>query len=693
MSTGARAGVDVGGTFTDLVALDETGTRIVYHKTPSTPSAPSQAIAAGLANLLSLAEVDPTSLAYLGHGTTVATNMVIEHQGAITALVTTRGFRDILEIGRQTRPNLYNYRHAKPTPLSRRAHRLEITERLSPQGEIITPLDDMEVDAIAQRLRALGIQAVAIALLHAYRNPVHEEQVEARLRRALPGVFICRSSEVLPEFREFERTSTTTLNAFVGPRMEAYIQQLLDRTAELGLRVAPHTIQSNGGLMSVDAVRRFPVRTCLSGPAAGVVAAAAIGTAANERDLIAFDVGGTSTDGSLIIDGAPAITAERPVAGHPVRSPMIDVHVIGAGGGSIAHIDSGGALKVGPRSAGATPGPVAYGQGGSDPTLTDANIVLGRLNPIALLDGRMPIEAQAAHSAIEAQLAKPLALDTAQAASGVIAVAVANIARAIRSVSTERGHDPTELSLLAYGGAGPLHAVAVAREVECRRVLVPVEPGTLCARGILLSDLRTDLVRSLVTTANAPSWKQVRSHYADLFERASQWCAEERLSEGASENTAIIEARYDGQSFEIPVLLPADFFVGDAPPVDAFIELFHVAHERVYGYRIQGREVVIVNCRLQVTGVVPKAPLRPTKYASDAPPTDQAGALIEKRRVYLDADLGFADIPVYRRPSLSIGATIEGPAIVQEMSSTTFIGPGDVARVDPFANLIIDIGE
>ena len=683
-----RIGVDVGGTFTDLVALDADTGEVVYHKSPSTPADPSNAIGVGVGELLTLGGIQAAAVRYLGHGTTVATNMVIEHRGARTGLITTRGFRDVLEIGRQTRPHLYDYRQRKPEPLATRAHRYEITERLDAVGDVLVPLAESELEPLIDAIKQAGLEAVAVVFLHAFRNPVHEQRVAERLRAALPAVYVSCSHEVLPEFREFERTSTTAVNAFVGPRMASYLDRLLGRVQTLGIEAPPHTVQSNGGLMSVDSARRLPVRTCLSGPAAGVVAAAAIGRAAGEPNLIAFDVGGTSTDVSLIVGGQPTTTSERLVAGHPVRSPMIDVHVIGAGGGSIARMDDAGGLKVGPQSAGAQPGPVAYGLGGTQVTLTDANVVLGRLNPKALLGGRMPIDAARASNSLQAQIAGPLNTSAEQAALGVISVAVANIARAIRSVSTDQGHDPAELTLLAYGGAGPVHAAAVAREVECSRVIVPVEPGTLCARGILLSDLRTDLVRTLAELATDAAWLRVRAQYQSLQDEAREWLAEEGVDETHSTCTATVEARYRGQSFEIPVEI-------DDPQVSTcedFIARFHVVHQSLYGYAIEGRSVVIVNCRLRVVGHVAKAPLhvadRPTAIAADVVAAARTGT----REVFLNSVLGWRATPVYQRDKLPIGASVQGPAIVEEMSSTTYIGPSDFLDVDGLGNLVVTVG-
>ncbi|MEA3086966.1 MAG: N-methylhydantoinase, partial [Paraburkholderia sp.] len=428
-----RIGIDVGGTFTDFVVTDERSGETVFHKLPSTPHDPSEAIASGIEALLQMRGIDPRDVSHIGHGTTVATNLIIERKGAATGLITTAGFRDVLEIGRQTRPHLYDYNVGKAPALIARANRLEVPERLDAQGNVLVALDEAAVRDAARQLRDADVQAVTICFLHAYRNPVHEQRAREIVAEEFPQAYISISSDVLPEFREYERLSTTALNATVGPKMALYLQRFLNRVRELGVARAPSTIHSNGGLMSIDTVRQFPVRTCLSGPAAGVVGAAAVGRTIGFRNLVTFDVGGTSTDVSLIHDGMPLFTSTRAVAGYPVKTPMVDIHVIGAGGGSIAAIDDAGSLKVGPHSAGAVPGPVSYMRGGTEPTLTDAEVALQRLNPVALLNGRMPVDAEGARRVIRERIAQPLSLTTEDAAEGIIRIANANMARAIRS--------------------------------------------------------------------------------------------------------------------------------------------------------------------------------------------------------------------------------------------------------------------
>ncbi|MBT6275383.1 MAG: hydantoinase/oxoprolinase family protein [Chromatiales bacterium] len=677
-----RIGVDVGGTFTDLVLLDERTGHIAYHKTPSTPGDPSTAIAVGVEELLHREGVAASRVAYVGHGTTVATNMVIERRGAKTAVVTTRGFRDVLEIARQTRPHLYDYTQSRPPPLASRALRFEINERLDALGDVLVPICESEVDALIEDLKTIGdVGAVAVCFLHSYRNPVHEQHLVQRIADALPHLYVCRSSDVLAEFREFERTSTTVMNAYVGPRMRHYMEQLTARLADIGVQVAPLTMQSNGGLMSADAVRAYPVRTCLSGPAAGVVAAGALSVAAGVPGLIAFDVGGTSTDVSLVIDGKPATTAEREVAGYPVRSAMVDVHVIGAGGGSIARVDEAGGLKVGPRSAGADPGPVAYGRGGEWVTLTDANVVLGRLNPQSLLGGRMQVDAEVARAALREQIAQPLGISLEAAALGIIEVAVANIARAIRSVSTARGYDPATMALLAYGGAGPVHAVSVAREVQGSRVIVPVEPGTLCARGILLSNLNTDFVRTVMSAATAAGWQQLQGFLKVLCTEADAWLNHEQIAPPERGFELSVDARYDGQSFEVPVSVAS---VGVA--IDEFRRSFHAAHRGVYGYDLPEREIILVNARVRAIGQVPKAEL----LALDGVERE---AKPMARDVFIDRQSGWQEIPVYGRGDLSVGLKLHGPAVIEEMSSTVFLGQSDTLEVDAYGNLNILLGD
>ena len=677
-----RIGIDVGGTFTDFTIIDETLGEVKFHKVPSTPHDPSEAIERGISDLLSQHRIAAADISHVGHGTTVATNLIIERKGAPVGLITTRGFRDILEIGRQTRPHLFDYAVGKPPVLVPRRHRLEVDERIDAQGQVRVALDEQGVRDAALALRDAGIEAVTICFLHAYGNPAHEQRARDIVREVMPQAYISVSSEVLPEFREYERLSTTVLNAAVGPRMARYLDRFLDRVKGLGIAHDPFTIHSNGGLMSAGSVRQFPVRTCLSGPAAGVVGAAAVGRAIGYSDLVTFDVGGTSTDVSLIAAGRPLFTSNRQVAGYPVKTPMVDIHVIGAGGGSIAWMDDAGSLKVGPHSAGAVPGPVGYARGGTEPTITDAEISLHRLNPEVLLKGRMPVDAEGARRVIRERVGAPLGLSLEDAAEGIIRFANANMSRAIRAVSTERGYDLSRFALYAYGGAGPLHAVEVAEECGIATVIVPQEPGTMCARGILLTDISFDFVRSLITQVDASTWPAVGQAFAELRRDALAWLASEHVAEDSRRCVCAIDARYDGQNFEVQVAMDE----GEGLALDTFVQRFHAAHEREYGYQVAGRAIQIINCRLQAVGQVLKAPLAPARTD-----TTLADARTGSREVYHGKAHGWQATAVYDRDLLSAGTRIAGPAVIEEMSSTTVIGPTHQALVDTYGTLIISL--
>jgi N-methylhydantoinase A len=677
-----RVSFDVGGTFTDFTLLAEHSGELHYHKVPSTPHDPSVAIRDGLEHLLQAFAIQPGELGHVGHGTTVATNMVIERQGARLAVITTQGFRDVLEIGRQTRPSLYDYSVLKPEPLAPRELRFEVPERVRADGAVLVPLDEAVVADIGHRLVRAQVKAVAVCFMHSYRNPAHERRTREILAGILPpDVFVSISSEILPEFREFERMSTTALNSYVGPRMASYMQNLVGSIVRLtgSDDLEPMTVHSNGGLMSVKAVVTAPVRTCVSGPAAGVIGATEIGRVAGFPNLITFDVGGTSTDVSLIADLQPMFTSARLVADYPVKTQMVDVHVIGAGGGSIASLDDAGALKVGPKSAGAVPGPVAYQRGGTQVTTTDAQVVLGRLNPVSLLEGRMKVHAPQARAALLEQVAQPLGISVEEAACGILRIANANMARAVRAVSTERGYDTSQFALCSFGGAGGLHAAELADDCGVGQVLVPPEPGTMCARGILLSDISLDFVRTVMHTAQEGSWPETQQAFEQMGTEAQDWLQREGVRPAMRRLHGFIEARYAGQNFEIAVPLEGLAL----PPVPDFLARFSEAHLREYGYDAAGRAVEIVNCRVRAVGVVPRAPV-----AEVAGGASLDGALLEMRPVYFTGP-GWVETPVYRRRELPAGREFAGPAVIEEMSSTTVVLPGQRVRCDRYGNLII----
>ncbi len=684
-----RVGVDSGGTFTDICLFDADARRVEVWKVASTPDDPARGIAQsleeGMRRVVADADGAPAApVVYLGHGTTVATNALIQGRGVPTGLITTAGFRDLLEIGRQKRPDLYDLFADKPPTLVPRDRRFEVAERVRHTGAVETALDDDAVRAAARRLRAAGVRAVAICFLYSFVRPEHERRAKAIVRQALPDAFVCASHEIAPEFREFERLSTTVVNAYLGPVMAGYLDRLAPRLAALGLTARPHLTQSNGGVIGFETAARMPVRAVLSGPSTGVVGAQAVGAAAGFRDLISFDMGGTSTDVALLQDGQARRAAEATVHGYPLKAPMLDIHTVGAGGGSIAAIDSGGLLKVGPQSAGADPGPVCYGRGNSEPTVTDANIVLQTLNPTYLLGGRMAVRRDLAEAAI-ARLAERLGLDAMATAQGIVAVVTANMARAIRVISVQRGHDPRDYTLMAFGGAGPLHAARLARELEIGRVLVPRNPGILCAMGLLLTDLRADFAATRLLPLAPDSASAVERAFAGLAAEAAAWFAEEGIAAPARRLARTVDMRYAGQNYELAVPVP-DWPI-TAATLDRLAAGFFDEHRRRYGFVADGDPVQLVTVRVEATGVVDKADLPAFPLAG----ADAAGAIVGERAVWLAEASGAVRCPVYDRAQLEAGNCFFGPAIVEQMDATTLVLPGMTARVDRHLNLILEL--
>jgi len=680
-----RVGVDSGGTFTDVCLFDEATGRITVWKVPSTPDDPSRGIAEGVAESARHIGADAASISYFGHGTTVATNALIQHGGAKTGLITTDGFRDLLEIGRQKRPDLYDLQADKPPVLVSRDVRIEVPERLRHDGTLETPLDEAALRTAVRRLRVAGVQAVAVCFLYSFLHPTHEEIALRILAEEFPAAFACASHQVAPEFREFERMSTTVLNAYLGPVMQGYIRRLGNRFTDLGMHATPHMTQSNGGVIGFEQAARLPVRTVLSGPSTGVVGAQEVGGLDGLTDLITFDMGGTSTDVALVQHGRCRLVSEALVHGYPIKAPMLDIHTVGAGGGSIAYVDSGGLLKVGPGSAGADPGPVCYARGNAAPTVTDANVVLQTLNPTLLLGGRMPVRQDLARAAIE-QLATLLDLDVMTTAQGIVSVVTANMARAIRVISVQRGHDPRDYTLVAFGGAGPLHAARLAKELEIGRILVPRNPGILCAMGLLLTDLRADFGTTRLHTLSSAALPEVAEAFATLRAQADAWFVAESIAPSARRITRTVDMRYVGQNYELPVPLP-NGAIGPAT-LDALAAGFAVAHQQIYGFVAEDDPVQLVTFRIEATGVVPKASFEPRP---DAGP-DASGALTGYREVWLPEHSGYATCHVYDRDRLRAGNRIIGPAIVEQMDATTLVLPDMIACVEPYLNLIMEVG-
>jgi N-methylhydantoinase A len=683
-----RVGVDSGGTFTDICLFDEQEGKVETWKVPSTPDDPSRGIAQGveegMRRVAPEAGDKPASpIVYFGHGTTVATNALIQHRGVKTGLVTTDGFRDLLEIGRQKRPDLYDIQADKPLTLVPRDLRLEVPERLRHTGEVDVPLDEDKMRAAARALKAAGVKAVAVSFLYGFIRPDHEKRAVKILREEMPDAFISAGHEIAPEFREYERLSTVVLNAYLGPVMENYIRRLSPRLEALGMTATPHLTQSNGGVIGFATAAEMPVRTVLSGPSTGVVGAQAIGRLAGFEDLITFDMGGTSTDVALLQGGRCRLAAEATVHGYPIKAPMLDIHTVGAGGGSIAYIDSGGLLKVGPRSAGADPGPACYDKGNPEPAVTDANVVLQTLNPKHLLGGRMKIRRDLAEQAI-ARLAGQLGLGVPQTAQGILSVVTANMARAIRVISVQRGHDPRDYTLMAFGGAGPLHAARLARELEIGRVLVPANPGILCAMGLLLTDLRADFAHTRLMPATEASAAAVAEGFVALAERAERWFAHEGIASADRRIARTVDMRYHGQNYELSVAAP------EGPISQATLQAlaagFADVHRQRYGFVADGDPVQIVTLRVEATGAVRKAEL----VAHPEAGPDAAGAIMQRRPVWLAETGDFANCPIYAREELRPGNRFAGPAIVEQMDATTLVPPGWSARVDSYLNLILE---
>jgi N-methylhydantoinase A len=678
-------GVDVGGTFTDFYAFDSANGRARYYKTPSTPDNPAKAILTGLRELAEREAISLATVVALAHGTTVATNALIQRKGGTVAVVTTRGFRDLLEIGRQVRPRMYDMRLDFPPPLAERRHRFEISERIGPAGEVIAPLATTELKGIAAAVRTSGAEACAICLLFSYLNPEHERRIGEYLRQRLPGVAISLSSEVQPEFREYERFSTTLLNAYLQPVVDAYMSRLQKDLAAVAPQARIGINQSSGGLMSIDRARRFPIRTALSGPAAGTVGAIYVARSSKRPNVITLDMGGTSADVALIRNFRAATAFNRDVADFPIRLPMVDINTIGAGGGSIAWFDRDGLLKVGPISAGAVPGPACYGTGGTQPTVTDANVVLGRLSSRGLLGGTMALLPEAAEQAV-ATVADRLGIGVKKTAQGILDIVTANMVRAIRAISVERGHDPRGFTLLPFGGAGPLLASSVARSLGIREILVPLSPGILCAQGLMVTETKEDFVRSRRLPVDEAGVSDLHAILGALRTEAESWYQQEGIASETGYSQIHVDMRYVGQNFELQVPVDAAKARSRAPSASELRELFFKAHETSYGFFNAEDPVEVVNVRLTAHGaphLLPAPTASPGASASPAP--------IEHRSVWFAADGAPLATPVYRRDDIAAGWSTVGPAIVDQFDATTVIFPGDKLRVDDALNLVIEI--
>ncbi len=679
-----RVASDIGGTFTDLAFLDEKTGAVGMTKVSTTPAD----FADGVVQTLRKAGLRAPDTSFFVHGSTVIINAITERKGVKTGLITTRGFRDVLEIGRANRPDIYNMYYTKPKPFVPRHLRQEVEERVNYRGEILTPLNENDVRKALQRLKAEDVEAIAICFLHSYANPSHEVQCGEIIRQLAPEVPLTLSHQITQEWREYERTSTAVLNSYVHPIAQAYLKDLESKLADMGMaRRVLHVMQSNGGSATFELGMRSPINLVESGPVAGVIGAAYVGDSIGEPNVISLDIGGTTAKTSLVEKGTPKITTEykiehrRDYAGYPILAPTVDIVEIGAGGGSIAWIDRAGALRVGPMSAGADPGPACYGWGGDQPTVTDANVLAGRINPAYFLGGEIPLDVRRAEAAMK-PIAEAFRLSIEEAAMGVIRIADANMINALKLVSVRRGHDPRDFVLIAFGGGGPMHAGALMRELRVKKVVIPIEPAVFSAWGMLMTDLRQDYIRTLITRTDQVDPARLNAIFAEMEAQALEELSGQSVESGGLTFLRFADMRYKGQEHTVKVPLPAGEIT--AHSVQDMNERFHSLHEQAYTFRLE-TPVELVNYHVTAVGRVKK----PEFKKLDGRPTNLAGARKGARRVNFD-ELGFQEAAIYERESLPVGVPISGPAVVEEPASTTVVFPGQKLTRDEYGFLHIE---
>ena len=678
-----RIGVDVGGTFTDLVLRDASGALAVV-KVPSVPHDPSQGVLNALARAAEDCAMRITELlrhcALLVHGSTIATNTILERKGARVGLLTTEGFRDSLEVRRGIRENQWDHRAPFPEVLVPRYLRLAVAGRLDRDGVELAPFAAQDVAEAVAIFEQEDVESVAVALINSYRNPVHEQAAADALSAAWDGDWVSLSSEIAPIMGEYERTSTAVVNAYIAPKVVSYLRELDGRLRQLGLRRPILLLQSNGGAVSAAQVAERPVNLVLSGPAAGVGALNLYSRHAGSSDLISMEIGGTSCDVALMSDGDIAVTDELTIDGYHLATPSVDIHTVGAGGGTIAWVDDAGLLHVGPRGAGAVPGPACYGLGGEEPTVTDAQMVLGRLRPGPYAGGSITLDFDAAHHAVEARIARPLGIDAAAAAAGIIRLLEQNLLHAVERISVQRGHNPQRFTLVAAGGAGPMHGATVARALGCRRAYVPRQAGAFCALGMLHSDVRQDYLQVFFADLDKVVVAELDSGFAGLVSRAQDALRAEGFTAEDGEIVHELDLRYRGQLWSIRVALPDSRF--DAAAARA---AFEVEHQRQYGHIQPGGGIDVTALRVTGRGVLDWAePVARTGAVAVPEPTDL-------RQVYIDADAGWRDTPVYKGVDLRPGCELAGPLLVEELTTTAFVGPNDRLVVDTADNFIIQL--
>ncbi len=674
--------LDIGGTFTDLVVWDSEAGRFSHGKSATTP----QRLTDGIVQCLLKAAPSLDKVEDFVHGSTIAINTVLERTGASTALLVTKGMRDIYAIGRQNRPDAYDVFFRRPRPLVPRRLTFEVDERMSATGSVIEPLDDASLERVTSAVAAAGVEAVAVCLLNSYANPAHEIRVAAVVREALQGVFVTASSEILREYREYERTSTTVLNAYVGPRVSTYLDDLERLLDERGFGGRLFLMQSNGGAMTPRIARTVPVAMMESGPVGGIAAAAEVGKSLGLSNLIAFDMGGTTAKASLVTGFQPSVSDGYYIGGYangqPLTLPVVDVVEVGTGGGSIAKIDDVGALCVGPTSAGSDPGPICYGWGGTRPTVTDANLVLGRLSPDRFLGGEMPLDVDAAAAGIEKEIASHLSISTVDAAHGIVDIAMSSMALAVRAVSIERGYDPREFALVAFGGAGPLHACAIARELHIPTVVIPLFPAHFSAVGMLASNLRHDDVRTVYRELEQVAWHEVLAIVDEMLDAGRRRLRGEGAAEAAVHLEIGLDLRYLGQEFTLttPVERPP-LAAGEVSSIRAaFTEL----HHRRYGHSAPTEAIELVNVRVTSSACRERPPLRAA---------EGSGAQVRGcRHVAFERARAVVEVPIIERDELRVGDEVKGPAIVEEYASTTVLWRGDALRRSETGELLVAVG-
>ena len=686
-------GVDVGGTFTDVIFADTESGRTEIHKVPTTPDDPSDGVSTAIRGLCERHNIAPTEINHLLHGTTIATNAILQHDGAKTGMITTRNYRDILHIGRHQRPEHYSIMQEVPWQdrvLVRRQHRLTASERIAPPtGQVLTELDEDEVRTAIQALKNADVESIAVCFLFSYLNPVHENRARELIEEEYPECFVTTSSSVSPQFREFERFTTATMNAFIGPKVRDYVNHLATRIGDDGIQADLHVMSSNGGVATAKMVSDRPVMTLLSGPAAGVLGGAWTGELSNRTKLITFDMGGTSADIGIVSDGTFAQASARDtwIAGYPLLVSMIDIHTIGAGGGSIAYADPGGGFRVGPRSAGAIPGPAAYGRGGKQPTVTDANVVLGRLDKDYFLGGEMSLDDSAAQQAITG-LATELGLGVPDTADGILTLVTANMANAIRSRTVQKGIDPREFALIAFGGAGPLHAVDVARELGMSEVIIPPYPGITSAVGLLTTDLKYDTIRTEFQVSDEIDLQRLNSDLEAMEEELTDQFLNDGLTESAISFQRSGDLRYVGQGYELRITF-ADGLLND-DSLQGIFDQFHIQHRAEYGHDFPDSAIEIVNARVTGIGQMPKI-----SQPEDINSGTQESALMKSGSCMFRVDNHLEEFETmfYQREKLPLEHSIAGPAIIIQQDSTTVVPPNNQFVSDTAGNMIISIGE